>query len=304
MDTSQSQPAPAADNTADPWQTEWNGTSDDSQQQPLSEEALAASGPFVGRWNQLVSTTNWEKGRIVHGWREALQDSAAPPTEFSDEAWARLVGGVTGQHVGRLRRVFARFGDSYSRFEGLFWSHFQAALDWDDAELWLEGAVQSKWSVSQMRRTRWEAHDAPADLKPRDEDIIATELDEDFEPARHSEPGSKSADSHYDQVNQRPTPEGPDFGDEDSNFRGDGHYAAGDDTLQVPLDESGPAIRPFADIGQLPDDVADAFESFKLSIIRHKNAGWKDISCDEMQGVLDSLKELALTPGVVSEAPF
>ena len=29
-----------------------------------------ASQPFVGRWNALVSTTNWEKGRIIGDWRE------------------------------------------------------------------------------------------------------------------------------------------------------------------------------------------------------------------------------------------
>ena len=34
--------------------------------------------PFVGRWNELVSHTNWEKGRIMHQWRETLRASGAP----------------------------------------------------------------------------------------------------------------------------------------------------------------------------------------------------------------------------------
>jgi hypothetical protein len=283
--------------------TETPPTEETVSEETLSEETVAASQPYVGQWNQLVSTTNWEKGRIVHEWREALVDSESPATEYSDEAWARLVGGVTGQHVGRLRRVFARFGETHDRFESLYWSHFQAALDWDDAELWLEGAVQSKWSVSQMRRTRWEANDAPADLKPRDEDIISTELDEDFEPAKNSDPDSLSVTSQYDQINAPPTPEGPDFGDEDSTFQADGTYADDDhDSLEVTAEA--PTSRPFAEIGRLPDDVADAFEAFKLSIIRHKNAGWKDLTQAEMLGVLDSLKELAMAPGVESSAPF
>ena len=120
---------------------------------PLVDPQLLdqTSLPFVGRWNQLVSNTNWEKGRIIHQWREALRESGAPATEYSDDAWSRRVGGVTGQHVGRLRRVYQRFGLSYPDYAGLFWSHFQAAIEWDDAEMWLEGAVQNGWSVSQMR---------------------------------------------------------------------------------------------------------------------------------------------------------
>ena len=30
------------------------------------------AGAFVGQWNRLVSTTNWEKGRIICQWRDAL----------------------------------------------------------------------------------------------------------------------------------------------------------------------------------------------------------------------------------------
>ena len=40
-----------------------------------SDAALAvapATQQYVGRWNQLVSTTNWEKGRIIIQWRDAL----------------------------------------------------------------------------------------------------------------------------------------------------------------------------------------------------------------------------------------
>jgi len=282
---------------------DWNEAANPTPEE-VSPQSVEASQPFVGQWNRLVSTTNWEKGRIVHGWRESLLATEAPATDYSDEAWARLVGGVTGQHVGRLRRVFTRFGETHDKFESLYWSHFQAALDWDDAELWLEGAVQNKWSVSQMRRSRWEAHDAPAELKPRDEDIVATELDEDFEPARNQDPEALAVGSQYDQINAPPTPEGPDFGDEPQDFDPASRSPA-DEAIEVSAaGEAAPAVRPFAEIGKLPDDVADAFEAFKLSIIRHKNSGWKELSRDEMLGVLESLKELALAPGVESEAPF
>ncbi|MEX0585166.1 MAG: hypothetical protein WD176_00885, partial [Pirellulales bacterium] len=114
----------------------------------------ATSQPYVGRWNRLVSTTNWEKGRIICEWRAELLKAGRLAADSSDEAWALRVGGVTGQHVGRLRRVYQRFGQVQATYDGLFWSHFQAALDWNDAEMWLEGALQNDWSVSSMRASR------------------------------------------------------------------------------------------------------------------------------------------------------
>ena len=89
------------------------------------EQPLAAV--YVGQWNRLVSTTNWEKGRIICQWREALLAAGAPVTDYSDEAWAQLVGGVTSQHVGRLRRVSQRFGGDFDQYPGLYWSFSENA---------------------------------------------------------------------------------------------------------------------------------------------------------------------------------
>jgi hypothetical protein len=139
------------------------------------------SEPFINQWETLVSQTNWQKGEIIHQWRAALIDAGAPLQEYSDEAWATHFNGtVSGQHVGRLRRVFQRFGDSYQEFDNLSWTHFQAAIDWSDAEMWLEGALQNKWSVSSMREQRWEAMGGAPSEKPDDKDVIYAELDEDM----------------------------------------------------------------------------------------------------------------------------
>ena len=50
-----------------------------------------ASQAFVGQWNRLISTTNWEKGRIIHEWRAALMENGAAITDYSDETWSRMV---------------------------------------------------------------------------------------------------------------------------------------------------------------------------------------------------------------------
>jgi hypothetical protein len=271
------------------------------RQHATAEMAVAAvsddsSQPFVGRWNHLVSTTNWEKGRIIAEWRQALIDADRPARESTDEAWSRLVGFVTGQHAGRLRRVYERFGRTHEEYRGLYWSHFHAALDWDDAEMWLEGAVQSKWTVSQMRSQRWQATGAVESERPLDEEIVVAEVDEDVDPAVAREAAAQRVPEEWAEVQGPPVPEGPDFGDES---QGEATAHARSDGAAAELAEDAvPLVRPFANLAELPEDLADAFEAFKLAILRHKAEGWRQVSLDDVTGALNSLKELAWAPSV------
>jgi hypothetical protein len=273
------------------------------EQNLLTEELVTASQPFVGQWNRLVSTTNWDKGRIITDWRQALLAQDAVVSEYSDEAWARLVGGVTGQHVGRLRRVYQRFGAKQKEYAGLYWSHFQAALDWTDAEMWLEGAVQQNWSVARMREQRWETLGAIAADKPRSADVIASEEDEDFEPARTQAPDVATRLSDVQgEIPGGPRHEGSDFGDDDggahSRSTADRDFAANSSPAE-PLD----LVRPFANLPVLPDDLADAFDQFKLAILHHKTAGWQEVLADDVLRSLDALKILCTAPSPEA-APF
>ena len=177
----------------------------------ISDKSIADSKPFIGQWNQLISTTNWDKGEIISNWRSSLKDAGASVQDYSDEAWGQLVGGVTAQHVGRLRRTWDRFGKEYTGYEGLYWSHFYAALDWEDAEMWLEGAIQSKWSISQMRHQRWETLGSNPEDQPRTSDVVATELQEETQTLALSEQNRQN-DKNYV---EGPVHEGPDFGDAD-----------------------------------------------------------------------------------------
>ena len=256
----------------------------------LVEEAFAE---YLGHWNRLVSTTNWEKGHIISQWRRRLMEAGAPQQAYSDEAWSRRVGSVSGQHVGRLRRVYEQFGEVYPQYRGLFWSHFQAAVDWPDAEMWLEGAVQSGWSVAQMRAQRWEALGRPESERPRDEGLSASEPDDDLGPAEDSSSPSSV-------VGSMSVVEGPDFGDESgaSNPGGDGAGPGGGAAPWETTDPTSPVepLRPFEHLGKLPDDLAEAFETFKLAILAHKLTGWTAISCGEVLAALDALKQLAAAP--------
>lgn len=274
-----------------------SATVDSAPDPQPAPQIVEASQPFVGQWVHLVSTTNWEKGRIITQWRAALEEQQLPIAEFSDDAWARLVGGVTGQHAGRLRRVFQRFGQVHEQFAGLYWSHFQAALDWADAEMWLEGAVQNGWSVSAMRRSRWETLGSLPEQTPRPEDVVESETDEDFEPARNEAPSTITG--RYEDVQGPNLGEGPDFGEADGGTSGPVAE------MRVPADYAAQEapVRPFENLPALPDDVADAFEQFKLIILRHKAERWSEIGRDDLLACLESLKQLAMAPGS-EESPF
>jgi hypothetical protein len=263
----------------------------------MEEQATAvteASTEYVVRWNHLISTTNWEKGRIISEWRTAMQASDVPAGVCSDEAWSQQVGNVTPQHVGRLRRVYERFAKTHEQYSGLYWSHFQAAVDWPDAEMYLEGAVQNGWSVAQMRDVRWEAMGGEPDSRPQEPDV-ASELDEDVSAANDSplpttisesigEVHAAEDFSEYDESESAP------FDDDSVAPQSSPAASATADAPAAPL------LRPFESLPPLPPDLKEAFELMKLAILAHKVCGWAEIARDDVLSVLESLKQLALAP--------
>jgi hypothetical protein len=254
--------------------------------------AVEASTEYVGRWNRLVSTTNWEKGRIIHQWREVLREAGAAPSTYTDDVWSRQVGNVTPQHVGRLRRVFERFGQVNDQYEGLYWSHFQAAIEWPDAEMYLQGAVDNGWSISQMRDQRWEAMGGQPELKPCAADDINAELDEDAS-ANDDGPLPAVISESFGEV--RDARESSDEGSDREAFDADqpGSYDAVAPVGDVP---TAPPLRPFEALPPLPSDLNEAMELMKLAILNHKVSGWREIARDGVLAVLESLRQLVLAP--------
>jgi hypothetical protein len=263
----------------------------------LDAHALEVTAPFVGKWNTLISQTNWEKGRIISEWRSALVEANATVTDYSDETWSKQVGAVTSQHVGRLRRVYERFGASQNSYQGLYWSHFLAALDWDDAELWLEGAVRSGWSISEMRRTRWESSGGDPKHNPKDVELITSEVDDGFTSLKTQDDEDIESDrSAQDGISTGKSYEDADFGDADEdnlNSSGSASDAMQSDSDAAWEDDSKQLANPFASLPNLPPDVADALEQFKLCIVRHRSIQWTDVSQKSMLDALDALRTFA-----------
>jgi hypothetical protein len=256
---------------------------------PAAEDPVieTAGNEYMGRWNRLVSTTNWEKGRIVAEWREALIEAGVPVAAYSDEAWSRRVGSVTPQHTGRLRRVYQRFAPVRDEYRGLYWSHFQAALDWDDAEMWLEGAVQNRWSITQMQGERSRTLGA---LVEESVEATAVEVDEDAAAVPADLPPAASPASMT---------EAGETADTEAFNAGDS-AAAGE---SGPLDPAGSyagdepqPVRPFENLPSLPADLRDAFDGFKLAIIHHRLSNWQEASVEDVLATLEALRQLALAP--------
>jgi hypothetical protein len=137
----------------------------------------------------------------------------------------------------------------------------------------------------EMRRTRWETLEGTEASRPVEGDDQTHEVDEDF--VAHADTAASSRAEYSDSGEFR-APEGPDFGDETDEDAYDSRAAKAEGSDPVSL------MQPFERLADLPPDFADAFEGFKLSILRHKSEGWQAISRDDVLGALDALKELAM----------
>ena len=263
---------------------------------PLIDE-LSVS--HIGNWNTLISRTNWEKGAIILRWRNAMIEAGLPRTAYSDEVWARRVGNLTAQHVGRLRRVAERFGEAAHDYPNLYWSHFQAALDWEDAEMWLEGAVQSDWSVAQMRIRRDETNGAPDSLKPQEQDIFTAELDEDVNPHNDSHPAP--TEHTLPRTAEIKSTEGDGFDVETPPFEGDtepekkkSKRSAEKTAMVSDAPSAGELLKSLNNLSELPDDLRDSLEMLKVAILNHKHGGWQQVSAKKVTGVLETMKALVI----------
>jgi hypothetical protein len=110
----------------------------------------------------------WELGRLAAEW---TQRHARGRT---DADLARLIGDdlVSADQVQQRRQVWERFAESRSQWPGLAWSHFYAALRWDDAADCLEWASALEATVAEMRAWRRVSHGEDAALPDVDETVL------------------------------------------------------------------------------------------------------------------------------------
>ena len=188
--------------------------------------------------------------------------------------------------------MYQRFGEVTNQYDGLYWSHFHAAIDWDDAEMWLEGAIQNGFSVSQMRGKRWETLGNTSEPPAVEDDSVE---DPYFASQGTSDPAIVQAPDV--------TPVAHEDSDEDVSetlSAADPAAGTGDRAFRDPPPVNGTQPeerrRSELEIDDLPADVADAFEQFKLAIITHRRTNWAQASPELVVECLDALREIALAP--------
>ena len=262
---------------------------------PVIEEV---SSDFISSWNRLISMTNWEKGKLIHHWRAKLVENVLPRQVYSDESLAKRLGNVSGQHIGRLRRVYERFNTVFETYSGLYWSHFQAVLDWDDAEDWLADASENQWSVATMRLQRWEAIGSPASQKPNDGDIIPSEPDEDVNPYNDSDTvldgNRKSVEPNRDKDKKKGRnnePRTSESGSNESRTSESGHGNDDHGHFSSPAE----AFAQMKQMKDLPEDLKDAFEQLKIVILSHKVSGWREVEPQRILTFLNAMKVVVTT---------
>jgi hypothetical protein len=132
--------------------TRENRTSD------VTESAL------ISRAQSALSHCNWEVGECAALWTKRFAKGR------TDADFGNLVG-LSADQVYQRRRVWETFGDVSENYPALKWSHFYAALNWDDAAECLQWAQDVHAGVAEMRAWR---------RAQRGEDLSETAQEEDF----------------------------------------------------------------------------------------------------------------------------
>ena len=250
-----------------------------SELDPLELEQVASdSARYLSNWHELISRTNWEKGHIICQWRDKVCSVHAEVKPVSDRAWAQLVGGISAEHVGRLRRTFERFGDVYENYDRLSWTHFMVATAWDDAEMWLEGAAKSRWTIDEMRRTRWEAMGAVTRDKPDPREVIVEEISQ--------EELDKPVTRGEGDIIQGPILEGPDWGE-----------PSGHEKERDPIDvESIEKI-----LASAPRDLSRSYKKLLEIIETCRDDNWQNIKKRDVLKLIAFMRQQAKSDSL---APF
>lgn len=106
-----------------------------------SEESLIQTA------QNAISQCRWIVGECASKW---TQRHARGRT---DADFGILVG-LSGDQIYQRRRVWETFSDVQSQFGSLKWSHFYAALNWDDAADCLQWADETQSTVAEMKAWR------------------------------------------------------------------------------------------------------------------------------------------------------
>lgn len=132
-----------------------------------------------------VSQCRWTVGECASKWTKRYAKGR------TDADFAALIG-LSGDQVFQRRRVWESFSDVYLQFESLKWSHFYAALTWDDAAECLQWAQETESTVAEMKAWRRAMRGEDLSSDPADEPEYGEHGYLAVEPAMVQDPRSGS----------------------------------------------------------------------------------------------------------------
>ncbi len=124
-----------------------------------SEEQL------VSRAQEAVSMCRWVVGECASKWTQRYARGR------TDGDFAVLIG-LSGDQVYQRRRVWESFAPLREEFATLKWSHFYAALNWDDARDCLSWAEETHSTVAEMRAWRRAQRGEDLSIDPIEEEAV------------------------------------------------------------------------------------------------------------------------------------
>jgi hypothetical protein len=106
---------------------------------------------LVERAQQALNRCNWEIGECAARWTKKFARGR------TDADFGALIG-LSGDQVFQRRRVWETFSDVCGNYPALRWSHFYAAITWDDAAECLTWANDMQATVAEMKAWRRAQH--------------------------------------------------------------------------------------------------------------------------------------------------
>ncbi len=106
---------------------------------------------LIQRAQDALNRCNWVIGECAAEWTQKYARGR------TDADFGSRIG-LSGDQVYQRRRVWETFSDVYDQYENLKWSHFYAAINWDDASDCLGWADEMRATVAEMKAWRRAQH--------------------------------------------------------------------------------------------------------------------------------------------------
>ncbi len=114
-------------------------------------DPIETEDQLIHRAQSALSRCNWEIGECASKWTQRYARGR------TDADFGNLIG-LSGDQVYQRRRAWETFSDVFEEYSSLKWSHFYAALNWDDASECLQWAEDMQATVAEMKAWRRAQH--------------------------------------------------------------------------------------------------------------------------------------------------